>query len=147
MKIPGKNEVWQAMSFLLCIVVAWVCLDDFGASEFRGGRITGPVFSMFDDAWLIFFFAILLTFVYPRVAAALAIAATLLCLPLYLYVIAPGPFRFIFPGNWKSPLEANLAWNTWAIAGLLTLAAAVFISVRSFSGAHHREMPVRTDNV
>jgi hypothetical protein len=147
MKKPGKNEIQQAVAFLLCIVVAWVHMDDFAASEFRGGRITGPVFSMFDSGWLIFFFAILLTFVYPRVASAFALAATLLCLPLYLYITAPGPFRFVFPGNYKSPLQASLVWNTWAMAGMVTLAVAVFISVRNFSGARHREMPARTHSM
>ena len=143
MKKPGRNELLQAAAFLLCLAVAWI--DDFGAPD--GGRIAGPIYSMFDDGWPLFFLAVLFTFFYPRVASALAIAATLLCLPLYLYLIAPGLFRSIFPGNWKSPLEANLIWNTWAVAGLLSLAVAVFGSVRSFSGARHREMPARTDNV
>jgi len=146
MKKPGKYQLWQASSFALCIAVAWTQLDLAG-SEFSGGRVTGPIFSLFESGFLVFVLAMLLTFMYRRVGAVMGIAASLLCVPLYLYVIAPGPFRFIFPGNWKSPLEANLIWNTWAIAGLLSLAVAVFGSVRSFSGARHREMPARTDNM
>lgn len=129
----------QAAAFLLCLVVACVHIDDFGASEFSGGRITGPIFSMFDYGSTVLGLAALLTFFYPRIASTLALAATLLCLPFYLYITLPGPFRFFFPGNYSVPLSANLVWNTWAITGLLTLAGAAFVSVRSFSAVHQRE--------
>jgi hypothetical protein len=42
----GKQELWQATSCLLCIAMAWARLDDVGASEFSGGRVTGPLFRM-----------------------------------------------------------------------------------------------------
>ena len=37
----GKQELWQAGSCLVCIVVAWIHLDDLGNSEFAGGWLTG----------------------------------------------------------------------------------------------------------
>jgi hypothetical protein len=127
------------------MVCAWINLDNFGAPD--GGRITGPIYSMFDKAWFIWFLAMLLTFVYRRIASILGFTSVLLCLPFYLYVIAPGPFRSVFPGEYKVPLQSNFVWDTWAVAGMLTLAVAVFVSVRSFSGARHREIPARTDNM
>src|SRR5882672_5265566 len=40
----GKQEFWQAGSCLLCLAIAWIRLDDIGASEFIGGRVTGSLF-------------------------------------------------------------------------------------------------------
>jgi hypothetical protein len=108
---------------------------------------TGPIFALFESGILAFALATLLTFMYRRVAAVMGIAASLLCVPLFLYYTAPGLFRFIFKGEWKGPLEASFVRDTWAMAGMLTLAVAVFVSVRSFSGARHREMPACTDNM
>ncbi|MGB9122844.1 MAG: hypothetical protein WCE73_19665 [Candidatus Angelobacter sp.] len=143
MKKPGKNEIQQACSFVLCIAVAWIHADDFGASGFSGGQITGPVFFMFDKGTYVLGVAVLLTFIYPRIASAFALAGVCLCLPLYLYVTLPGPFRFFFPGNYSVPLSTSVVWDTWAIAGMLTLVLAVFLSIRSFSAIHLREKPYR----
>ena len=45
MKKPGKSELWQAASLLLCLLVAGTQLDWNGASEFSGGQVTGPLLS------------------------------------------------------------------------------------------------------
>jgi hypothetical protein len=131
MKKPGKNELWQAGSVLLCVILAWWNLDSFGASEFDGGRITCPLFSMFDNGSLLLALACLVTFFYPRIAAVIALAASLLCLPLYLYFVAPGPFRSVFKGEYSVPLHTYFEWNNWAIAGILSLVCAAFVSSRS----------------
>lgn len=69
--------------------------------------------------------ALVLTFVRPRIAAALAIVASLLCLPLYLYFTAPGPFRRVFGGEYSVPLQANFVWDRSAVLGVLTVAVAL----------------------
>ena len=40
-KFP-KEDLWLAIACLACEIVFWLRLDDFGASEFSGGRLTGP---------------------------------------------------------------------------------------------------------
>jgi hypothetical protein len=60
-KFPKEN-VWQAIACLACTVVLWLHLDDFGASEFSGGRLTGPLFRMADLGSLLFLLALLLTY-------------------------------------------------------------------------------------
>jgi hypothetical protein len=50
-----KEKTWLAIGYIACIVVIWVHLDDFGASEFRGGRLTGPLFYMAVLGSLLFF--------------------------------------------------------------------------------------------
>jgi len=59
--------------------VLWIRLDDFGASEFSGGRLTGKLFTMADLGSLLFLVALLMTF--------------------YLYILMSGPYRQIFKGE------------------------------------------------
>jgi hypothetical protein len=49
-----KEKMLQALACLTCTVVLWVHLDDFGASEFSGGRLTGPLFKMADIGSVLF---------------------------------------------------------------------------------------------
>src|ERR1700743_2795066 len=106
MKKPGKSELWQSASLLLCLAVAEVHMDWIGASEFSGGSITGPVFSMFQVGGLFFLAAVVLTFFFQRAGAIIGIAASVLCFPLYLYFVAPGLYRSAFRGNWSVPLQS-----------------------------------------
>jgi hypothetical protein len=129
----SKNKVWQAAAYLACAGVLWIRLDTFGASEFSGGRITGKLFTMADLGSSLFLTALLLTILFPRVAAAFALAATLLCLPLYLYILMPGPYWQIFKGEYSVPLQRPLVWSTWAVVGVLSLVTAAFLSLHSLS--------------
>ena len=124
MKKSGKNELWQAAAFLLCMVLP--LFDNQDGSEIVGGRVTGPLVSMFDGGLLLFILAFFLTFLSPRVAAAIGLMACLLCFPLYLYFMVPGLFRAVFGGEWSVPLQRFFIWDPLAILGLLTLAAAAF---------------------
>jgi hypothetical protein len=101
-------------------------------SEFLGGRIRGPLTTT-AEIGSIFSLALLITLWYPRVAAAIALAASVLCLPLYFYLAAPGPFRWIFKGEYSVPLQASFVWHTWAVAGMFTIAIAAYVCFRIFS--------------
>ena len=127
----SKQKVWQAAACFACVGVLWIRLDDFGASEFSGGRLTGKLFTMADLGSLLFLAALLLTIFFPRVAAVVALAATLLCLPFYLYILMPGPYRQIFKGEYSVPLQRPLVWNSWAVVGVLCLLMATFLSLHS----------------
>ncbi len=139
MKKPGKKELLQAASFFLCAVVAWTQADRVDGSEFIGGRVTGPVFRLFDLGIFIFVMAIIFTFIYRRVGAVIGVVASLLCLPFYLYFAAPGPFRSVFRGIYSVPLQSNFVWDKGMLAGMLTLAVAVFISVQGISAARRQQ--------
>ncbi len=139
----GKHELWQAGSCVLCIGVAWLHLDDIGASEFSGGRVTAPLFAMADIGSFLFIPAIILTFFYRRIAAGIALMAALLCQPLYLYFMAPGPFRWVFKGEYSVPLRANFVWNNWAIAGIASLLFAIIVCLRRFIAAAPKIDPMR----
>ena len=144
MKKPRKSELWQAGSFILCAAVAWTQADRVDGSEFIGGRVTGPVFSLFESGIFVFVLAIVLTFIYRRVGAVTGIVSSLLCFPFYLYFTAPGPFRSVFRGIYSVPLQSSFVWDNGMIGGMLTLAIAAFASVRSFLAPLYKEMPART---
>jgi len=132
---PGKNELLQTASFILCAVVAWTQAGRVDGSEFIGGRVTGSIFTLFEIGLLAFVLATVLTFKSLRVAAIMGAAACLLCFPLYLYFTAPGPFRSVFRGIYSVPFQSSFVWDNGMIAGMLTLAVAVFVSFRSLSAA------------
>ena len=142
----GKQELWQAVSCLLCLAIAWIRLDDIGASEFIGGWLTGPLFTMAECGSFLFTPALILTFFYQRIAAGTALAASLLCLPFYLYFIAPGPFRWLFKGEYSVPIRANFVWDNWAIAGIASLTAAIFVCSRSFFAFNLKIEPMPENN-
>jgi hypothetical protein len=118
---------------LLCTILVWTYGSDLEGTDFSGGRITGSVLEMKDVGEFIFIPALLLTFVYRRIAAAIVIAASLLCLPLYLYFIAPGPFRWVFRGEYSIPLHATFVWNSQAVVAIVALVMAVFFGVRNLT--------------
>jgi hypothetical protein len=87
---------------------------------------------MAENGSLIFLGALLLTFLFPRVAATVALLATLLSLPFYLYILMPGPFRWLFKGEYSVPLQSPFMWSTWAVLETATLLFAAGLSIRAF---------------
>ena len=132
-----KQQLRQAASCLLCVVVAQRNSLGLEGTEFSGGRVTGPLLDLRDIGSYLFVLALFLTFMYPRVAAAIAAVSALLCLPLYLYFTAPGPFRRVFKGEYSVPLQTNFVWDKWAILGMLTLAVATYIFISNLSADKH----------
>src|SRR5690242_7255654 len=105
------QKVLQAGCCLACVLVALRYSSGLDDSEFSGGRITGPILDLFDGGTLLLALAGILSFFLHRVAAAAALIATLLCLPLYIYFTAPGPFRAVFHGEYSVPYPSYFVWN------------------------------------
>jgi hypothetical protein len=101
----------------------------------------GPLLTLYDVGALLFILALLLVFFYRRIAAAITISASLLCLPVYFYFTAPGPFRRVFRGEYKVPLHANFVWDRWTIIGILTLALVASVGVSSLLISGERKSP------
>ena len=112
--------------------MVWKYGSGLAGTEFSGGRITGALLDLYDIGSLLFIMALLLTFFLRRIAAAASIVAFLLCLPLYLYFVAPGPFRRVVGGTYSVPLRADFVWDKWASLEILVLAIAASVDVRSF---------------
>ena len=126
----GKTKITQSAVCLLCAVIVWRYGSDLEGTEFSGGWLTGPLLDMEETGSLLFVLALLLTFFYRRIAAATTLIACLLCLPLYLYFTAPGPFRRVFRGEYSVPLQASFVWNKWNITGIVALTIAACLGIR-----------------
>jgi len=133
MKRPGKQELLQGASCLLCVIVIWRELEFLGPSEFSGGYISGRLFWVAEKSWFLFVLGLVLTFVFRRAAAAILVAASLLTWPLYLYLTFPGVIRRVTGGEYSVPLAANVIWDRWLIAGMLGLLAMTYVCVRNLS--------------
>jgi hypothetical protein len=126
----SRQNVWQATAFLACAGVLWLHLGDFGASELSGGWLTGKILTMAEIGALLFLSALVMTVFRPRAGAIIALVASVLSLPIYLYVLMPGPYRRIFRGEYSIPLQRGFVWNSWAIAGIMTLTFAAAFCIR-----------------
>jgi hypothetical protein len=142
---PGRQQLMLAVSCLVCVVVAMRNTNGLEGTEFSGGWLTGPLLSMTDIGTVLFVLALSGSFVYPRIAGAIGLASSLLCLPLYLYFIAPVPFSqiFGFGHEFKVQPSGGLLWDKWAIAGVITLAVAVCVCFRGFAATSRAQIPER----
>jgi hypothetical protein len=132
MRKLSKEQMTQAVACIACVVVFWVRGDDFGASEFSGGWLTGALLRMADLGALFFLVALVLTFFLRRAAAIIAFVAALFCLPFYLYILMPGPYRSLFKGEYSVPLDRAFHWDSWSAGGVLSLCFIAVLSLRNY---------------
>jgi hypothetical protein len=135
MKKPSVQTLLQAAACLLCAAVA-AAYSDRAYTEFGGGALSGPLLKMNTSGGVLFLAALILTFIYRRIAAMCALVASLLCLPLYLFLVTPRPFYWIFPfETLRRRPPPSFVWNDWALAGILLLAVLAYLCIRTFSAA------------
>jgi glycerol-3-phosphate acyltransferase PlsY len=134
MKKPSVQTLLQATACLLCAIVA-AEHSDLAYIEFGGGTLTGPLVDLNNIGGLLFIVALILTFIYRRLAAICALVASLLCLPLYLYRMAPGIAQRLIPGSFRYLSRTNFVWNEWAFIGVLLLVMTAYVCFRSFRHA------------
>jgi hypothetical protein len=126
-----KRKLLSAITFLICILALLkygVSLDN---SEFPSGRVTGVLLELYDAGLYLFIAALVLTFIWPRLAAVTGLVAASLCLPVFLYTIFPGIFREIFAGPYKSTLVSNFSLDKWTALMVLVIALVSFLNIRS----------------
>ena len=128
-----KQQLWLAVSCLAGVVVALSTTHGLEETEFSGGWLTGPLLSMANAGAGLFMLALVVTFWRPRIAGAVGLASSLLCLPLYLYFVAPVPFAQIFAAGheFSTQPKGGFHWDPWAIAGILTVAVSAWVCVRA----------------
>jgi energy-coupling factor transporter transmembrane protein EcfT len=100
---------------------------------------------MIDIGTVLFVLALIVTFMYPRIAGAIGLASSLLCLPLYLFFIAPVTFNqiFGFGHQFKVQPSGGFHWERWPIAGVLTLAVTIYVCLRSLAVTSRTQSPER----
>jgi hypothetical protein len=131
---PDAGQAFQAVSLLLCVYLALQLTRGLDGTEFGGGWLTGPLLSMADSGTLLFILAIVLTFLFPRVAAAIGLASSLLCVPLCCFFIAPLPFAHVFARGIEFSAQPTPGFH-WRMRPMTTLAAvalASYLCIRRF---------------
>ena len=114
-----------AASCLFCAILAWKYEFSLEGSEFSAGTVTNPVLEMLNVGAYLFVAALPTIFLCRRqVSGAVTLLASLFCLPFYLYFAIPGPFRWVFKGNYHVPLVTNFVLQKWSMIGIAALAIA-----------------------
>jgi hypothetical protein len=129
-----SRKVWTAVLAVVALVSAWKISAGFDGTEFAGARVTGPVLDACNVGLLLFTAALLLVS-FRRISAVLLMAASISCIPFVFLGIAPGPFRSIVGGEWKTPLTSAYVWNPWAVMTALAISACVPFSIRNLVSA------------
>jgi hypothetical protein len=146
MRRPDIEQAFQAGSFLLCVFLALKITSGLDGTEFSGGRLTGPLLLIAEIGTLLFVLALVLTFLFSRVAAAIGLASSLLCLPLYCFFIAPVPFAQVFAHGDEFHVQpaAGFHWQTWPVTAWLGVAVAVYACIRHISHSGRTQRSQRT---
>ena len=127
MKKNVRRNLTQAAAYLICAIPAWRYSIVLEGTEFSAGRLGGPLTAIEDAGAYLLVLALVLTFLYRRIAAVVTVVASVLCLPFYLYFTAPGPFRRVFKGQYKLLVSADFVWDTWAVGGIVSVAIALYV--------------------
>ena len=129
---PDTAQAIQVGNFLICVFLALQITSGLDGTEFGGGWFTGPLLSMADLGIVLFILAAVLTFLFPRVGAAIVLASSLLCLPLYCFFIAPAPFAQLFVRGHEFKVQPvpGFQWHSWPAINLLAVVIAVYVCIR-----------------
>src|SRR6266513_2439390 len=140
MKRNLKLKLLQAVSYCICCLFAWNRFDALEATELSGGTVTGPLLSLLLLGTFLFTLAAVFTFARLRIAAVSGLLAALLSLPISLYFLAPGPFRFVFRGEYSVPLRSNFVWSRWTLIPTFLFVVAILVSFFSLSMTRRGQM-------
>jgi hypothetical protein len=146
MRKPDAWQVFQATSFLLCFCLALRVTSGLDGTEFSGGWLTGPLLSMADVGIVLFVPAFLLIFVMSRLAAAIGLLSSLLCVPLCCFFIAPLPFAHVFARGHEFNVQPTpgFHWHAWPVVTLFAAALACYLCFRRFTVSGRMPSPPQT---
>ena len=127
-----KKKIVQSASYLVCAAVAFAVPNNLVESEFSIGLVSGALLRLHNLGTWLFVLAILVALLYRRIAAVEALVAVLFCAPLCFYLLAPGLFQSVLPGDYSVGPPRGFSLAGWAVLSLVSFAAAIYVSVRAF---------------
>lgn len=145
---PNIGQAVQAGSFVACAILTLQLTDGLEGTEFSGGWLTGPLLSLADIGTALFILALILSFLFPRVAAGIGLASCLSCLPLYCFFIAPVPFAHVFARGHEFKVQPlpGLHWHIWPVTALIAVAVAMCICIRCLTASGRMQIRVASVN-
>ena len=126
-----RQKFVQGGICLVCAAITWRYPIGVVGTELSGGWLTGRLLNASEVGTFLFVLAFALTFPFRRIAAGAMLTAALACLPLYLYIVAPGPFRRIVGGEYSVPLQSSFVWDPQGILAICLLIVAMAVSIRA----------------
>lgn len=140
---PDVGQAFQAVNFLLCVSLALKLTSGLDGTEFSGGWLTGRLLSMAENAIILFILALVSTFLFQRVAAAIGLFSSLLCAPFCCFFIAPAPFAHVFARGHEFKVQPSpgLHWHTWPVVALLTVALTCYLCIWRLAGRGQMPTP------
>ena len=144
MKKPDIQQLYQAGSYLICVFLALQITSGLEGTEFSG-RVADRSAALnggHRNCSLHRLFC-------PNVcvpAATIGLASSVLCLPLYLFFIAPVPFAQVFARGheFKDQPTPGSHWHMWPVIGLLALAVTLYSCIRRAADTNQKQIPHRT---
>ena len=127
-----KKKIVQSASYLLCAAVAFAVPNSLMESEFSIGLVSGALLRLHNLGTWLFVLAILVALLYRRIAAVEALVAVLFCAPLCFYLLAPGLFQSVLPGDYSVGPPRGFSLAGWAVLSIVSFGAATYVSVRAF---------------
>ena len=124
---------------LVCAALALVTSDDLLGTEFGGGQLTGPLVRLCLAGGALLVVCAVLAYVRPRIAAVLTAVAALLCLPLFLYRVAPSTLSWVSSAPASALPAGAVVYDRQAIAGLFALGALIAVHLRTWRKAWNRD--------
>jgi hypothetical protein len=111
MKIFALQKLLQGMSCFMCFSIASKNCDLVFINY--GGYVVGSLLDANEVACWVFLGAIILSFVFYRLAALGGLAASFLYLPLNFYQVVPGTVQYLFPGPYWPRSRLYFVWSEW----------------------------------
>ncbi len=116
-KIVRLQSLLQSISCFMCFSIASKNCDLVFMNY--GGYVVGSLLDANEIACRLFFGAIILSFIFYRLAAIGGLAASFLFLPLNFYQVAPGTVQYLFPGPYWPRSRLYFVWDKWAFFSIL----------------------------
>jgi hypothetical protein len=114
---------------VLCVILTFKTVSDSDGTEYMGGLISGPLLALLSWGSLLFVIAIAVAAIRLRAGAAIALTASTLCLPLYLFENLPTSFLDrVLPYPHK--VAHGFGSNGWSFAGLFAIGVLMYLSGR-----------------
>ncbi len=127
MKNFGALSVLQVLSCLVCAALSWKHVYDLGGTDFSSGLATGAIFvlNLFGSVCLVI--GLVLSFFQFRYATVSILMASILCLPLYIYLTASAFSNALFFDHHVASSHPTVSWGAWGISGIIGFATMLYL--------------------
>jgi hypothetical protein len=128
-----KNRSGRLLLIAGCILCAFLTFkteSNSDGTEYMGGSISGPLLALLSWGSLLFVVAVAIAAIRLRAGAVIALTASALCLPLYLFDNLSTSFldRVLpYPHKLSHGFGSS---NGWSFAGLVAIVVLMSLSVR-----------------